>query len=99
MQFDVLRAITRWTFSQDGGGLVVFLGGGGRKCRSGKEIAQQGQARQAVAERQPRSFPLPAEPLSSDWVQLEPSFATQLAEVGVQREPRVMNQDTPISKA
>lgn len=56
-------------------------------------------ARQAAAERQPRGFPVPAEPLGSDWVQLEPSVATQLAEVGVQKEPRVMNQDKPISKA
>lgn len=97
MQFDVLRAITRWTFPQDGGGLVVSLGGGGRKCKSGKEIAQQGKQRQRGNPEAFRSLLSPQVLIGSNW--MEPSVATQLAELGVQREPRVMNQDKPISKA
>ena len=96
MQFGVLKAITWWTFPQDSGGLIVFLGGWGKKSKSGRETAQPATA---VAERQHRSILVASEPLSSDPVHLDRRFATQLAEVGAWEEARVMNQDKPISNA
>lgn len=77
MQFGVLKAITRRSLPQDSEGLEGWeeRGNQGRK--------QLGKARHAAAERQPRCFPGGAEPLSSDQVHLEPSVASQPAEVGV----------------
>lgn len=74
----------------------MFLGGWGKKSKSGRETAQPATA---VAERQHRSILVASEPLSSDPVHLDRRFATQLAEVGVWEEARVMNQDKPISNA
>lgn len=74
----------------------MFLGGWGRKSKSGKGIARQGKQRQRG---NPGAFQSPGELSSSDRVHLEWSFAAQLVEVGVQWEARVMNQDKPISNA